>query len=305
VSETPDYPPQRPLRALVLILIAGASFASVSAAIKAVGPEVGLAPAIWARGVVGVLVCLVLLRARGQRLRPVGWGMLTLRCLAGGAAMLCYYWALTPGMGNTDLPTAAMLLKTSPLWVAVLAPLVVRERPGARIWVALAVGLLGSSLRYGFSVEGEVLGVSASLVAGFLAALAYLALRALSRTDDPLTVVTVFSGFLLVAPLPFLGDALGSYAGWSTRSWVLLGAIGVLATAGQMALTAAYRAGSAAAVTIAGLTEIGMALGYSVGVFGEVPSAVALLGAGLAVGAGLLATSGRGARPSSPRTPPE
>ncbi len=193
-------------------------------------------------------------------------------------------------MGNTDLPTAVMLLKTSPLWVAVLSPWIVKEVPGRRVWIALGVGLIGCGLRFGFSGAGEEAGVLLSLLSGLLAALAYLALRALSRTDDPLTVVVVFSGFLTLAPLPFMGDALQSYTGWSPKVWLLLAAIGISGTVGQLALTGAYRAGSAAAVTIAGLSEIAMAMGYSLGVFGEAPTVAAFAGGLLAVGAGLLAT---------------
>jgi drug/metabolite transporter (DMT)-like permease len=210
--------------------------------------------------------------------------------------MACYYYALTPGLGDTDLPTAVMLLKTAPLWVAVLSPWVVRERPGSRVWLALAVGMLGVVVRYGGSLEGEQVGVLLSLLSGLLAGFAYLSLRALARTDDALTIVTLFSVFLLVAPLPFMGSALAGFSSWSVQSWLLLGLIGPAATLGQLALTAAYRAGSAAAVTVSGLSEIAMALGFSVLVFDEIPTLVAFVGGSLAVGAGLLATGSRRAK---------
>jgi drug/metabolite transporter (DMT)-like permease len=299
------YPEPRPLVAFGCILVAGLCFASVSAAIKSIGPEVGLAPPIWIRGLLGTILCLGWMRLKGRRLSVRNTPMLTLRCLAGGTAMLCYYWALTPGMGDTDLTTAVMLLKTAPLWVALLSPWVVRERPGARIWFALAVGLVGVGIRYGWSVEGEQAGVLLSLLSGLLAAFAYLALRALSKSDDALTVVTVFSIFLFVAPLPFMGDAFASYGTWSTRIWVLLGGIGVLATLGQLSLTTAYRKGSAAAVTVAGLSEIAMALGFSVLVFDQIPEAVAILGGLIAVAAGFVATSGKPrAAPAAPPSSP-
>lgn len=308
-----ELPPPRPLRALGLILIAGACFASLTAAIKAVGSHTGLAVPIFARGVCGVLVCWFMLRARGQSLRPRGWKLLALRCGAGAVAMLCYYWSVLPGGGATDLATAAMLLKTAPLWVALLAPWVVGERPQRMIWLALAVGLLGVGLRYGFAVQGEEAGVAASLVAGVLAAFAYLALRGLAKTDDSLTVVTVFSLFLTVAPLPFAVPRLLDAGAWPARVWWLLLACGALGTVGQLALTSAYRWGSAAAVTVSGLSEVAMAAGFSIVAFGEPLTAPAVVGGALALGAGLIASvrypAGSGARSSCPdspaRTPPE
>ncbi len=283
----------RPLRALGLILLASLAFASLSAVIKGVAPQTGLAPPILARGLVGLAAGLLALRLTGRRLQPRGWPMLALRCGAGGLAMWLYYWAFVDGGGGTDLATAAILLKTSPLWVALLSPLVVREHPGAQVWAALAVGLAGVALRYGVSLEGERLGVLAALGAGLLAALAYLALRALARTDDPLTVVTVFSLFLTAAPLPFLGEAARACTGWDARTWALLLLAGVLGTGGQLLLTAAYRWHSAAAVTVGGLSEVAMALGYSVLLFGQRPTGPALGGAALALGAGLLASRAR------------
>ena len=54
---------------------------------------------------------------------------------------------------------------------------------------------------------------------------------------------------------------------------------------------AAYRDGKAAAVTIGGLGEVGIALAYSVLLFQQTPSAGALLGGGLALAAGVLANA--------------
>lgn len=300
---TADYPEQRPLRAFALIFLASLSFASLSAAIKAVAPITGLAPPIAARGLVGFLICLAWARSRQQPLRPKNTGMLAVRCLTGAAAMLSYYWALTPA-ARTDLPTAVMLLKTAPLWVALLSPLVVAERPGRRLWLALAIGLVGVGIRYGWSLQGEQLGVFASLAAGLFAGLAYLSLRALARTDDPLVVVLWFSAFLTLAPLPFLGPALDAGAAWTARTWGLLALCGLLGTCGQLFLTAAYRYGTATAVTIGGLVEVGIAMGYSFLLFQERPALAAIVGGLLAMSAGFVANSGRsGAQEVTPQEP--
>ena len=140
-----------------------------------------------------------------RSLRPKAWGLLSARCLTGGLAMLAYYWSFSPVGGNTDLGSCAMLLKTAPLYVALLAPWLLKERPGRGLGLALALGLLGVGLRYGGSLEVERLGVLFALLAGFLSALAYMALRGLARAgESPWSVVFGFSWFLLLAPLPWL-----------------------------------------------------------------------------------------------------
>ena len=248
---------------------------------------------------IGLLVGLAWLRARGVSLRPRGWGSLTLRCAAGATAMFLFYWSLSSTGGGADLPTATVLLKTNPLWVAALAPLVVREAPSRRTWFALGLGGVGVGLRYGVSLEGEQAGLVAALAAGVLSALAYLSLRRLARTDPPVVVVVWFSGFLALAAAPFLGPALAS-APWSAETWGLVLLAGSAGTAGQLLLTAAYRWGPASTVTVAGLSEVAFALVLSVALFGEQPSAAALAGGALALAAGAVAAR----PPAEPPRPP-
>lgn len=302
-------PEHRPLRALALILLASLSFALVAMTVKELGndPRVGVAPPVLSRGLCGVVVCVYWARRGDVPLWPSGWPMLALRCLSGVGAVGLYYRSLGPG--GTDMVTAAMLLKTSPLWVALLSPLVLGERPTRRIWSALALGLAGvvvASLdpAQGWRPNVANLGVVLSLVAGVCSAFAYMSLRKLATTDHPVTVVGTFSLALSLGAAPFVLARAEHVGGWPARTWVILALAGALGTAGQLFLTAAYRWSTAAAVTIAGLSEVGMQAVLSILRFGEVPSREALIGGALAMSAGLLASSRmqRGARVTEPAT---
>lgn len=298
-------PPERPLRALGFVFLAGLSFASLSAAIKECArEETGIWVAILSRGVVGLVVCLGAALWRRQSLPVVGRWPLFLRCTTGIAAMYAYYWAFTSG--QTDLATAVVLLKTAPLWVALLAPVLLGEQTGRRVWLALVIGLVGVAIRYQASFEGEHLGLLASLAAGILAAGAYLSLRSLGRTDSTLSVVTWFSVALVVFPLlgiAFGGEGARPWSEFSPRAWALLALIGVLGTVGQLCLTAAYTHGRAAAVTVGGLSEVLIALAFTVFWFGEEPTRAALLGGSLALLAGVLAALDRGSSPAGGSSP--
>jgi drug/metabolite transporter (DMT)-like permease len=283
----------RPLRALGLILLASLAFAVLAAAIKQLVPVVGVGPPLLARGLFGVVACAAWARAAGRSLVPVGWRWIALRCSAGVISVGCYYRALGPD--GTDMVTAAMLLKTSPLWVALFAPAFVGERPGPRAWSALALGLCGVVLvsldpAQGWRPDPARLGISLSLVAGLFAGLAYLALRALGRTDTPPVVVASFSVALVLVGLPLTLARHGEVEGWSSETWTLLAVAGLIGTGAQLLLTWAFRYGAAHAVTIAGLSEVGMQLVVQRVWFGKVPTAIELAGGVLAMSAGVLAS---------------
>jgi drug/metabolite transporter (DMT)-like permease len=300
------------------VLLASASFAALAASVKAflrlVGPEVGLGPPVFARGALGLVVCALWARARGSSLRPRNRGALAARCLIGAAAMLCYYTAIGPF--DAELATSTMLLKSSPLWVALLSPALLGEPTGRRTWLGVLLGAAGllalaQALRgaeapaAGAAGTHRLLGLGLCLLAGLLSAGAYMSLRGLAHTDDAPTVVFAFSAVLALGALPFLaplGAALGGDAAWSPAAWGLLLVAGAMGTLGQLFLTAAYRFGTAAAVTVGGLSEVGLALLASLLVFGQRPSPLALLGGGLAMLAGIVASGGRraGPRPNSP-----
>lgn len=285
----------RPWRALALVIAASASFAVVAATVKELSQVegCGAAPPILSRGLFGFLSCLLWARSHGRSIRPSSWWFLLWRCAAGVGAIACYYRALGPG--GTDLVTAAMLLKTSPLWVALLSPVLLRERSGPRTWLALALGLAGVVIASLDPGRGWVpnlgqLGLGLALVSGLCSAFAYIALRQLARTDDPVTVVATFSGALMVVSLPLVLLSAHHVSAWEGRVWGLLALAGLLGTVGQLFLTAAFSYSTAAAVTIGGLSELAMQGGISVLRYGEVPTREALIGGGLALLAGLLAT---------------
>jgi drug/metabolite transporter (DMT)-like permease len=288
-------PEQRPLLALSLALAASASFSLVAMCVKELGRDatVGVAPPIFVRGVFGALLCVAWATWTKRSLRPSGWAALVQRCAAGVAAVGLYYAALGPG--DTDMVTAAMLLKTSPLWVALLSAPLLGEAVSRRTWIGLAIGLAGVVLASldpakGWTPDLARVGVGMALASGVCSAFAYLALRKLARTDDPVSVVASFSVALALVSLPFVLAKRVHVGAWSGHTWFILTMAGVFGTAGQLFLTAAFRYGTASSVTVAGLSELGLQALLSIWRFGELPSRAELVGGLLCMAAGLIAS---------------
>src|SRR5688572_9032739 len=68
-----------------------------------------------------------------------GTPMLWMRSLVGSLSMLCTYYTIT----HLPFSEATTLIKCYPLWVAILSWIVLKERPSAKVWVAIIVGLVG------------------------------------------------------------------------------------------------------------------------------------------------------------------
>ena len=116
---------------------------------------------------------------------------------------------------NTTIANAILTHYTAPLFVAFLAPLLVRERLTGRILLSVAVATLGLWVLLGLSPgrfagmltagDRETLGTLAGLFSGFVYALLVIVSRIFARSAHPL-VMTFFQNIVIVfLLLPFAG----------------------------------------------------------------------------------------------------
>lgn len=272
--------PDDPRRAALYMLVASTSFAAMAATVRVASAGSSLGATVFVRSLVIGVAVFLLLRARGIPVRWVNHRLMFVRDVAGFGAMLCYFWALA----NAPMADAVTLQYTSPLFVAMLAPLTVGERvtPWTGGW--LGVGFLGVLLLVGPNGTPS-LGALAALASAALAAVAYLSVRELRRTEHPEAIVLHFAIFGAVFASPAVPGLVADPPGG--RELLALVCVGLFATVGQISMTRAYRFGEAAAVS--GLSYITVALGIVVGGvwFGEPVSTLSLVGAGLIASSGI------------------
>jgi DME family drug/metabolite transporter len=138
---------------------------------------------------------------------------------------LAYAATVTLFVAANKLTTAAnaiFLQDTAPLWVLVLSPWLLRERPSRGEVLAAPVFLLGLSLFFLDQLQpGQALGNVLALVAGVAFALTIIGLRAVSD-EGPAVLVTGN----LVAGLVSLGPALGGEAPGGL-DWAIIAFLGV------------------------------------------------------------------------------
>ncbi len=267
-------------RAAGLMVVASFFFVGVAALVKAASHECTAMQAVLYRGVFSGLPLLVVMGARAMPVGSPRWRLLALRGAIGFAALFCYLWGVT----HIPLADVLALQQLSPVLVALLAVFLLGERPAPRHW--LLVGLcVGGALLVIRPTRGLVaLPSLVAVMSAFFSAGAYVAVRALTRTESNLRIVIWFSGASALLALP---AALPDWRWLSTESHLLLVGAGVTAAFAQTLMTAAYRAAPAHIASAFSYASVPMAYLAGLLVWDERPDLLSHLGILLIIAAGV------------------
>ena len=147
-----------------------------------------------------------------------------------------YGWFL--GIGLLPLAQVFALEFTTPLWTLLIAALFLKEKLTARKVVAIALGSIGVVLI--LNPGGDIVNPAALYVLGAAVcyALSYVATKALSTTEAPLTIL--FYMCLVQLPLGLLLSA-SHFVAPTPLQWVWLTLIGLSALSAHFCLTHAMK----------------------------------------------------------------
>lgn len=303
VSQPPVAQPAAPGRhptglAVVAAVLAVAAFIGMDALAKLLSARYDAWQLTFLRFASGCLFAVPLwLWFRSPLPGRRDWPLHLLRCALLLVALVSWFHALS----LLPLVQAVAVGYTAPLFISLLAMLVLRERPSRWIWLALALGAAGVGVSLWPELQASTSTAAAGqriegLASAGLSALSYSGVVVLARHQaqrDALWSILLVQNLLpaLVLLLPMTGMA-GVTQGW----WVPLAPadagpvllMGALATLGLTGVTWAYarlEASRAAPLEYAGFLAAA-ALGYAL--FDEVPTASMLVSAALIVGGCLL-----------------
>ncbi|MEJ2677685.1 MAG: DMT family transporter [Gemmatimonadota bacterium] len=268
---------------LQYMAVAAFFFSLMNLLVKVAGSRIPSEEIVLSRSVVVMFITLGLMR-RGRV--PV-WGvrkkLLLLRSVLGFTALSCFYFALT----RLTLADATVLQFTSPVFTAVLAGVFLGERLEWTSAALILLSLAGVSLvaRPAFlfgslAAPLDPLAVSVTLVGAMLSAGAYVTVRRLNATEDPLVIVLYFAAFSMVASVPIVAPHAVLPRG---VDWVVLLGVGLATMAAQVALTNALRLEEAARAVPVGYLQIVFAALWGMLFFKEYPGALGVLGAALVI----------------------
>ncbi len=270
-------------------------FSVMSLMVKTAGQHIHSFELVFARSVVLIILCIIALRARG--ISP--WGT-NRRGVLGFIALNCFYFAIL----RLPLADATVLQFLNPTFTTVIAAIFISESLGMRHMGLVILSLFGvvlvaqPTVLFGEMSAGlDPLAVGAGVVSALLSAAAWVLIRKLARTEEPLVIVFWFALVSTIGSSPvMITDLVVPYA----REWPLLIGIGVATFFGQLWLTKGMRLEPAGRVAATGYLQIVFATLWGVLFFSEIPGPLSVAGALLIVGSTFFLARAPAERPGVP-----
>ncbi len=234
------------------------------------------------RTVFSLLPILIVVRREGEyiRLRDARvWVCLGRGCLA--VACMVLFLAALPLMPLTDIFAIVM---SAPLLISALSALILKERVTIRRWVAILIGF--SAVLVMVRPGGEAISPGALLVVGSVViySFAMILTRRLGSTESA-GAMTFYSALVFLAV--GLVAAPFSWVRPTPIGMLLMAAIGLLAGSAQYCVTQAFRIAPPSLVAPFEYTSLLWAMLFGFLVWGDVPTALVLVGATVVIISGI------------------
>ncbi len=266
------------------MLVAALGFAIMGVLVKIGATKFSSAELVFYRSIFGLIVIYAYIFAKKLPLKTPVFTKQMSRGLVGFVSLVLFFYAIA----HLPLATAITLNYTSPLFLALLMPFLLQERPKNTLFIAVILGFVGVVLLLKPTVTGkDALAGALGLASGIGAALAYVQVKQLGNVNEP-DWRTVFY-FTLISTIGAGGWMLLQH--FTRVIWqdlpLLLG-LGVSATIAQLAMTRAYRTGNT--LTVASLAYVTVILASLFGVllWQEQLSASEWLAIGLIILSGII-----------------
>lgn len=277
---------------VVYMLTGSFLFAVTMAFAKLLSHSMGAVEVTFWRNIVGLIIVLWMVWRNPMQNRGGMFATLIFRGIIGTAALIVFFYTI----GATSLSSAVVYAKTEPIFTALLAFFILKERLGYVSIFAIVIGFIGIAVLDRFEIDSlQVIGV----MTGFLAALAYTSVRSLKGYYDEKAVVLSFMGFGTIIPLvlmmagafykfPFIDDKLAVYVSPQGLDWLWIVMMGSFAALAQIFMTKAYYTAPAGIVSAASYSVVLFATIFGIMLGDIYPSSEVLIGGALIVLSGIL-----------------
>jgi drug/metabolite transporter (DMT)-like permease len=266
------------------MLAAGLLFACMGVFVKLGSVHFSSAELVFYRSVIGLAVIYSITLHLRLPLATRHWKTHLARSLSGFIALLLYFYAISV----LPLATAVTLNYTSPLFLALLTTLWLKERAHWPLALAVVLGFVGVVLLLKPALNHDQFFAGCiGLASGFLAGIAYLNIKQLGKSGEPEWRV-VFYFTLLSTVGAGLWTLLAGFHNVDQNSLLILLGLGISATLAQLAITRAYGKGKVLVSGALAYSTVVFASLFGIALWGEVLPATGWIAIGLIAAGGIL-----------------
>lgn len=221
------------IKAIGNITISAFMFALAGTLVKYISYKMDILSLVFWRNVFSfILVSFVGLMSRKLSFKSERKGLHALRSFFTFCALITYFYAVK----NTELSTAVLLQQTSPIFVPVIALLVLRRLSDRYVWIGTIIGFIGVAMTSGVATHSIDGGDLSGIISGVMGAAATITIWMMSDTETPYSQMFFFSLYTLIYSFVFLPWVWDSF---SLSLLPLLIILGVVTTLAQYFLSAA------------------------------------------------------------------
>lgn len=202
---------------------------------KAIESEVSVEMFSWVTFLSALVVVTIIVALR--RFRDLKTKVLPMHLLRGGTGISGFLLFIGAAQA-TSLMNANVLLNTTPIFIPLLAMAFLHNRINRQLWLAIAMGFAGMVIIVKpsatiFTDPGNLLG----LLAGFVTAIEFLAVKKLDESDSPLTQMFYF---LLIGTVICSFLVAGKFQAITASHMLIMLATGICLVLFQFLLIKAY-----------------------------------------------------------------
>ncbi len=234
-SNMPAQPKQSLMIGSIFIVLAFLANTIQSVFGKAIESEVSVEMFSWVTFLSALVVVTIIVALR--RFRDLNTTVLPMHLLRGGTGISGFLLFIGAAQ-TTSLMNANVLLNTTPIFIPLLAMAFLHNRINRQLWLAIAMGFAGMVIIVKpsatiFTDPGNLLG----LLAGFVTAIEFLAVKKLDESDSPLTQMFYF---LLIGTVICSFLVAGKFQAITASHMLIMLATGICLVLFQFLLIKAY-----------------------------------------------------------------
>lgn len=260
--------------AILNILLATLFFAFMNVIVKYLS-QIPFFELVFFRATISCIIGFFTLRQMKISFKPNNPKMILLRGITGTISLMLYFYTLQ----RMPLTTAVTIQYLAPLFTAILAGFILKDKITWLQWFFLMASFFGVMMVKGFDARVSWLELSLGVFAAFMSGLTYNLIRKLKDQEPPIRIVFYFPMISAIISLPFLFS--NTHGGWVMPDFqqsLLLLTLGIVTWFAQVFMTKAYQADAPGYISIFNYLGIFLGAGFGYLFFDEKLTVLASFG---------------------------